>query len=63
MEGSVKNMTFRKKNTVYTIDELKKFWKVQTGSKEISVTYKVTKDVCASYEEICRYIENNDLFI
>lgn len=55
-------MDITKNNKTYTITESRNKWTVKAENGKLSVAYDVSKDLCATVEELHEYVLKNDLF-
>lgn len=54
--------TVRKNDKIYIVKECKNHWSISTTIEQLSISYQVPKDMCATFEELKQYIENENLF-
>lgn len=52
----------KKNETTYIIKECKNHWNVSTDGGRLSVSYRVYKDVCPTFEDLKAYIEKENIF-
>ena len=55
-------MRIEKNGTVYTVTDQGAFWKIESESGKLTVCYKLPKSDCATLDDVCAYIHENDLF-
>lgn len=55
-------MIIEKNGNIYNITEYNTKWVVKSKSGKLSVSYDVTKDICATADELRDYIVSNDMF-
>jgi hypothetical protein len=60
--GKGRNMIIRKGNKEYRVTERSECWALSCTIGGLSVEYKVPKDICADEEELCAYVEAEELF-
>ena len=55
-------MEIKKKGKVYEIKETVKQWTIKTTASKLGVNYNVPKEICETFEDLKKYIAENDLF-
>ena len=55
-------MDITKDGKTYTITESRNKWTVKAENGKLSVAYDVSKELCATAEELRRYVLKSDLF-
>lgn len=55
-------MTIQKGEKVYTVKELLHGWKLERVMDGVSVAFNVPKDICETFDELCEYVSDSDLF-
>lgn len=55
-------MTVEKNGKSYEVTETATKWQLKTGEGKVKLSYEVSKDDCATLEELRQYIADNDLF-
>ena len=55
-------MDITKDGKTYTITESHNKWTVKAENGKLSVAYDVSKELCATAEELRRYVLKSDLF-
>lgn len=61
--GGGYNMIIEKKGKVYTVTESSTKWTVKSDSGKLLVAFDVSKELCATADELREYVlSNNELF-
>ncbi len=55
-------MEIMKNGKVYEVKETAKHWSVKTAASKLGVDYNVPKEICSTFEDLKKYIAENDLF-
>jgi hypothetical protein len=55
-------MIVEKNGKIFSISEQSKKWVIKSNSGKLSVSYDVSKDLCATEDELREYIKSSDLF-
>ncbi len=55
-------MIVEKNGKAYSISEYSTKWVVKLSSGKLSVSYDISKDLCANEDELRKYIESSNLF-
>jgi len=59
MEGK---MIVEKSGKQYEVAERRRHWSVVLKSGSLTVDFQVSKDICATIEELKKYIQKEDMF-
>ena len=46
----------------YVVSESQKKWTIGAEGEKLSVTFEVSKDICKTYENLQKYVLQNNLF-
>ena len=55
-------MIVEKNGKLYELNERKNHWSVVLKSGSLTVDFQVSKDICATIEELKEYIQKEDMF-
>ena len=56
-------MVIEKNDKKYIVTECRNNWTVKTESEKLSVSFNISKDLCATENELYEYVlSNNELF-
>lgn len=55
-------MIIEKNDKLYEVTERKKHWSVVLKSGSLTVDFQVSKDICATVEELKEYIQRENMF-
>ena len=55
-------MIVEKSGKQYEVTERKRHWSVALKSGSLTVDFQVSKDICATIEELKEYIQKEDMF-
>ena len=55
-------MIVKKNGKIYSVSEHSTKWVVKSNSGKLSVSYDVSKDLCATEDELREYIQSSELF-
>lgn len=46
----------------YAVKEWKNHWTVSTGKGKLTIDIRIAKDLCETFEDLKKYIENENIF-
>ena len=55
-------MTVEKNGKSYEVTETATKWTLKAGTGKVALSYEVSKDDCATLEELRQYVADNELF-
>lgn len=58
----VRTVQIEKNETTYSVSECINKWVVKTKKGKVSVSYEVSKELCATEDDLWDYVMTNDIF-
>lgn len=55
-------MTIEKNGKIYKVTEQSKTWTVSTDKNNVTVSAKITKADCSTFDDLKMFVAENDLF-
>ena len=55
-------MRIEKDGRAYIVTETAKQWNVKTDASKMGVSYNIPKEVCGTFDDLKKYIAENELF-
>lgn len=55
-------MKIEKDGRVYIVTETTKQWNVKTDASKMGVSYNIPKEVCGTFDDLKKYVVENELF-